>query len=283
MGLLKGFQLGVKLASAGFEHPTFRIGEAGEVRREKFRKRSDHRLKACFDLLGGQGKGGSVRILLCGKTAARIYEKRLAGGRVGGAAIGGKKRLSFREAKSVAADGGGQGHLLLLAEGAELHGHRDRERADVEPPAEFGGQTPGELEPAGHPSFLSAQELGDGRRGKPVVVDQRGHDARLVHGPERSQGGVGLKEPLFSQDPLGGFDDDGHFGSPFFSPQGQALEAVENLEGFVGVLGDAKRQHRKGAVPIGSFAAKRLKIRSQRRDGDQAHERHGLSSKGKIW
>jgi hypothetical protein len=171
--------------------------------------------------------------------------------------------------------------LLGAAEGTKRQGHREREPSPVKPRREIRAQPPREREPALDPERFSPESLGDGGFGELILVAQGGDDAGFVHRAGGFRGSVGVeKSSLHRREGLDRLDDDGDFGAPLRAPEGQSLEAVEDLEGAVPRGGDAKRQRRQIAA-IGSLAAQRRErcAKPVDRDGD-----HGVApGSGRSW
>jgi len=225
-----------------------------------------------------QGRG-ALRVL-AREGAARIAQERLAIRRVGHA-VGGEERLRVARRERVALDGAGQAHLLGGGEDGEGARHRERETPAVHARGEFGGEAPRQREAALDPPGRLAQELGDRRDRELVLVGKRRNHARLVHGAGGLAGRVRFEKPRLPGERVRLLDDDRDLAASVPSPQGQSLEAVEDLVGAVAERGDAQRQGRKRAFAVGVFTSQREERRLEARDRD---DDHGVASgSGSSW
>jgi len=135
----------------------------------------------------------------------------------------------------VLVDGVAQPLLLGAATSAQRQRDREREPAPIEPRGQVGRQPAREREPPLDPQRPAPQELGDGGLGHLVILVQRGDDPGLVHGAGGLGGRVGVQEAcLHGGGALDGLDDGRNFRQTVRAPAGQALEAVEDLEGVPG-------------------------------------------------
>lgn len=80
-----------------------------------------------------------------------------------------------------------------------------------------------------------------------VVVDQRLHDERLIHGGDRPGGRVGHEQQaLVVCGTCRGLDDDGHPRVPGFAPAVESLEPVDHLVDVLTRGDHAQREFSKG-------------------------------------
>ena len=151
----------------------------------------------------------------------------------------------------MAADGVGQAHLVGAREGGDGESGGEGEAAGIESDRQLGDEAAGQRQAAPDPGLLAAEELGDGGQGEAVLVGERIDDAGLVHGAEGLPGRVGREETRLGGRAGDVLDDNGDLAEPLAGPAGQALEAVEDLEGAVGGEGDAQRQRREIGLAVG--------------------------------
>jgi len=126
-------------------------------------------------------------------------------------------------------------HLVLIAVGqrAELVGERGPDATPGQLLLGDAGQPRSDLDPAGDPLELAAQQTRDGALAV-AVLHQRAHHARLVQGCDRPDWRVGLQQqPLVLFDLPWRLEHDRHLIVALLAPGCQALEAVHDL---VGVL-----------------------------------------------
>ncbi|MBI2933756.1 MAG: hypothetical protein HYY16_19100 [Planctomycetes bacterium] len=278
-GLLEKSEFGDELTPAGFEDAPLRVGEGAEVRGRELVERAFEIVEARGDAGGGGAQGRGALLARARQGASRIAQELLAGRRAGGP-VGDQERLRLARRERVALDGPGEAQLLRGGEDGQRAGHREREAPTVDARGKLGRQPPREREPPLHPSFFLAQVLGD-RGHREAVIDERGDDARFVHGAGSLRWRVGFEKPRFHRRTLDRLHDDGHLGAAFPSPQGQALEAVEDLVGAIADCRDAKWHGRQRACTVGSLAAKRRERVLQARDGDKHHR--VVSGSGSSW
>ena len=188
--------------------------------------------------------------------------------------VGGEERLRLARGEGVALDGLGKPSLLGGGEDRQRAGERERQSAAVDARGEVGRESAGEGQATVHPGVLLAQELRDRGHGVSVLVGEGQNDAGLVHGADGLGRRVGLEKPRLHGGAVDRLDHDGHFGAAFPSPEGQALEAVEDLAGAVAGPGDAQRESRQRRG-VGPFPAQRRQGRPQLRDRHEFNERHG--------
>lgn len=205
--------------------------------------------------------------------APGVAQERFLGGGVDRRAVGGEERPRLARGEGVALDGLGEPALLRGGEDRQGTRQREGQSAAIDARAQIRREAAREREAAIDPGGLLSQEFGDRGHGEPVV-HERGHDAGFVHGAGGLGRRVGLEKPRLHRRAFGRLDDDGHFGTAFPSPQGQTLEAVEDLAGAVAGPGDAQRESRQRRG-VGSFPAQRRQGRPQLRDRDEFNERHG--------
>jgi len=144
----------------------------------------------------------------------------------------------------VSADRLRQSHLRLASEIRQRQGDRQGEPPCVEPEAELRGEPARELEPARDPALLLPQEFPDGLEAEPIVVDERGDDAGLVHGTCGLSRRVGGEDPCLHGDARDRLEDDRNLTLAFGTPAKEAFEAVEDLEEALPDPGDAQRNRR---------------------------------------
>jgi hypothetical protein len=269
---------------AGLQDPPVRIGEAGEVEGQQLRERALGLIEAGLELAGRRAEGRDGRIARRGHRAARIAQQRLAARGAVGDAPGLKKRVRLARAQAVAQEGIGQARLLRARERREAVGGSRREPAGIDVPRQDGREPAAKGEAAIDPTAAAAEQLGDLRRGELVVVGQRAHDARFVHGAYRAARGVGVEQPGLAHDAGGILDDDRHLRVAVARPVRQALEPIEHLVGAVTVCGDAQRQRSEHARGIRAWAAQGRERRREVRDRQVEHGAHGRwSSRGRSW
>jgi hypothetical protein len=73
-------------------------------------------------------------------------------------------------------------HLHAAVESTQGASHGQGKATVIQSKAKLWCKAAGKHEAPGHPGLLATQELGDGRRGKLVLVNERSHDSCLVHG-----------------------------------------------------------------------------------------------------
>jgi hypothetical protein len=276
--------LGGQAPLAGFQDPPVGVGEAGEVVVEQLRKRALGEIEAGLKLAGRRAEGRDGRILRCGHGAARIAQERLARGRVISDAPGLEKRVPLARAQPVAQEGGGQARLLGARERGEAVRGGGGKLAGIEVSGHDGREPAAEGESAVDPAAPAAEQLGDLCRRQVIVVGQRPHHARLVHGAHRAARRIGLQQPRFAHDAGRVLDDDRHRRVAVARPVRQALEAVEHLVGTVAVRGHAQGQRGEQARRVGARAAQRRQGGGEllaRHGEHRAHERR--SSRGRSW
>jgi hypothetical protein len=269
---------------AGFQDPPVGVGETGEVERQQLRERAFGVIEAGLELAGRRPEGRDGRIVRRGDCATRIAQQRLARGAVVGATPGLKKRVRLARAQAVAQEGIGQARLLRARERREAVGGGRREPAGIDVPSHDGREPAAEGEATIDPAAAAAEQLGDLRRGELVVVGQRAHYARFVHGAHRAARGVGVEQPGLAHDAGGVLDDDRHLRVAVARPVRQALKPIEHLVGAVTVCGDAQRQRSEHARGIRAWAAQGRERRREVRDRQVEHGAHGRrSSRGRSW
>lgn len=280
----EGKDLGGQPAAAGLQDTSLGVGKAGEIG-------AGQRVQVALDgpETGGPVGGGGAerRSALVGHAGLRgtgIAQQRLAGNGVRGAATGDEESFRLPRGEGVAADGVGEARLLGAREGGDRERCREDEAAGVEAYSQLGGQAASQRQAALDPGFFAAQQLGDGGGSESLFLYDGDHDAGLVHGAEGLGGGVGGQQPRFGRGARDGLDDDGDLPEPLAGPMGQALEAVENLEGTVGGGGDPERQRREIGLAVGPRPPQRRPGGPEavgRNGKDEIHR--GASSKGRIW
>jgi hypothetical protein len=256
------------------------VGQSGKVECRQFAQRVFQRVERALDRLGRFAEGGGALIGRRRRRALGIAHERLARGDVGRGAVAGKKcgRLARRE--GVALGDAAEAFLLAGAEGAEVQCRREREAAAVQTRRQLGSQPPRERQPPLDPERAAAEELRGGRHGDPVVVDEGGHHARLVHGAGGLSRTVRLQETSLAHDAVHRLDDDRDLRATVPPPPGQTLEAVEDLEAAVVIRRDAQRK-RSQIAAIRPLAAQR---RERRAEPIERHGDHGVASgSGKSW
>jgi hypothetical protein len=183
----------------------------------------------------------------------------------------------------MAADGVGETELLGTGKGGEGKGRGEGEAAGVEADAQLGGEAAGQRQAPLDPGLLAAEELGDGG-GRETLLFKRKHDAGLIHGAEGLGGRVGGEETRLGGGAGDVLDDDGDLAESLAGPVGQALEAVEDLEGAVGGAGDAQGHRGQGAFAIGPRPPQGRPGGPQPVGRDVENEIHrGASSTGRSW
>jgi hypothetical protein len=275
---------GDQTAPARLQDASLGIGKAGEIGAGKRIETPVDGLVAGVPVGGDGAERRRPLIGQAGLCGARIAQEGLAGRRVGKGAVGGQEGLRFPGGKGVTANGVGQPHLIGAWEGGDGEGGGKGEAASIETDCQFGDKTSGQRQPALDPGLLAAEELGDRGQGEAVFVRERCDDAGLVHGAEGLAGGVGSEEPRLGGRAGDGLDEDGDFAEPFANPEGQSLEAVEDLEGAVGGGGDANGERREIGLTVGPRAPQRRPGGPEPvgRDGEDGIHR-AASSTGRIW
>jgi hypothetical protein len=257
----------------GFQDPPVGVGEAGEVEGQQLRERTLGLIEAGLELAGRRAEGRHGGRLWRGHGAPRIAQQRLAGDGVGRHAPGLEKGLGLAGAQPVTQQRVREARLLRPRTLGEAVRRGGRELAGVDALGHGGGQAMAERQAAVDPAAPPAQQPGDLRGREVVLVDQRAHHARLVHGAERAAWGVGLEEPRLADDAGGVLDDDRHVGVAVAPPLGQALEPIEHREGAVRVGGHAQGHGRERTGGIGARAAHRRQRGGQLRDRQLTHGR----------
>lgn len=102
----------------------------------------------------------------------------------------------------------------------------------------------GKLQTRGDPARLVSQKVGRRFHGPVVVVDQRLHDKRLIHGRERPGGRIGHeKQALVVSSTCRRLND---YGYPRVSGLAPAMEPFEPIENLVDLL--SRRNHAQREV-----------------------------------
>lgn len=268
----------------GFEDPTVDVGEAGEIERGELVEGPLGLVEAALELAGGRAEGTAARRGSARLRGARIAAQGFAGAGVARRAIGGDEGLGLARAEPVSFDGLGQ--APLLGGGERAQGIRDGggERPGVDARGHLGRESPGEGQAAFGPARAVAEEPGDRRGREAVLVREGAYDPRLVHGPDGLSRRVGGQEERLGRWTRGVLFEDRDVGPAFRTPPGQALEAVDDLEGAVGGRDDAERERSQGNARVGGRAAERRERRAERGDrviGEQLHARD--ASTGRSW
>jgi hypothetical protein len=184
----------------------------------------------------------------------------------------------------VAADDVGETTLLCGREAAQGQGHGEGQAPGIQALFEFGGQPPRQQQPPFHPGLLVPQELGDGTGRQFVLLDQRGHDARLVHRATCLGRRVGLEQAGLAGDARDRLQHHRDLTQAIRPPLRQTLETVEDFEVPVVSRRHPQRQGRQVAVLVRAPAAQRSQRGTEPLDGNLQHQFHDASSAmGKIW
>jgi hypothetical protein len=269
---------------AGFQDPTVGIDEAGEVDVQQFRERVLSLIEAGLELAGRRPEGRDGRIARGRHGAARVAQQRLARSAGVGDAPGLEKRVRLARAHPVAEEGVGQARLLRAREHREAVGGRRRESAVIDVLGHDRREPAAEGEAAVDPTAPAAEQLGDLRRRQVVLVGQRAHDARLVHGAHRAARRVGLQQPGLAHDAGGVLDDDRHLRVAIARPARQALEPIEHLVGSVAGRGNSQGQRGERARGLAARTAQRRQRGGEPRDRQLDHGAHRRrSSRGRSW
>jgi len=178
---------------AGFQDPPVGLGEAGEVEVQQVRERALGVIEAGLELAGRRPQRRDGRRLGGRHGTPRIAQQGLARGRVVGQAPGLEERVRLTRPQSVTQERLGQARLLGAGERGETMGGGGREAAGVDMRGDAGHQPATEDEPAIDPAAPAAEHLDDLRRRQVVLVGQRAHHARLVHGARRAARRVRLE------------------------------------------------------------------------------------------
>lgn len=129
----------------------------------------------------------------------------------------------------------------------QRRGQRGADAATRELVLSLSREAGGELQTGGDPARLVTQEVSRRFHRPVVVIDQRLHDERLIHGGERPGGRVGHEQQaLVVCGTCRRLDDDGHPRVTGFTPAEEPLEPIDN---FVDVL--AARDHAQREVSQG--------------------------------
>jgi hypothetical protein len=243
-GLVEPVQEGVVL---GFEAPVLGIGEAGAGKREggEVVESLADALEALLEPDGERAEGGGS-IGLRTDGGERVAEDRGALALRARRSPGGDERQRLSLLELVAPSAAEQRRLGVLRDGGERVGERGAELSLVELLLGGGSKTVGEGVAAGDPGLAAPEQASDRGDGQPVVADERIDDARLVHGAEGPGRCVRAQQERLALGDGGGLLEDGgdllHAGG---APAGQALQAVDDLEGAVVLRDDAQREVRE--------------------------------------
>jgi hypothetical protein len=273
-----------EVAPAGLQHPALDVAEAAEVHPEEILDALLGGGEARLDLSRRRAQGRCPLRAGVGRGGPRLAQEAFAGEALLGAAVGREEGLGFLVLEGVAADDLCKTPLLPVAEGAERHGHREGERSAIEAHLELRRQPPPEGEPPLDPGLLPPEEFPDRRGREPVRPRERLHDARLVHGARGLLGRVGLQKAHLARHAAHRLDDDRHLAASLRAPAGQALEAVEDFQGAILLLGDAQGHGGEVAFAVGALAAQGGEAGPEALDGHGEDESHRQgSSRGRIW
>ena len=283
IGLLEFGYRGEDPTSAGLEHAALGVGEAGVVGSGARAARLLEGTQSRGGFLGGAAQGGRALRWSGRLSRPGIPQKRLAGGAVSHGTVAGQEGGSLQGVESVAVNHPGEMHLLRLAEGAQPQGRREGEFAVIEQEAERRGELAREGEAALDPGAFLPQELSDCRHGEAIVVGQRGGHVRFVHGADRASGSVRGQEPRFHGDTGGEFDHDGDLLTALGTPDGQTLEAIDQLVDAVTSGRDSDGKRGEEDALVATLAAKETQGGPETIHGDVLDKDHGEPSSGRSW
>jgi hypothetical protein len=279
--LLEGSDLGSQSSLVGLEHAALGIVEAGEVRHRGFLEPSLKLGEMTPDPLGGRAQGGGALVFGRRDGAPRVAQERLAGDGVGGGAPGGNEGQRLARAQRVAADRIRQRHLHAVPESAKRQGDAHRLRPRIQAAGFLGAEASPERQAPAHPRLPFPQEFACRRNREAVLIDERLHHTRLIHGAQRACRCIGVEEPCLQRDALHVLDDRRDLDLPAPPPRGQTLEAIEDLEETVFQGRHANWQGCQAAFGVAAFAPQRLKRRAEllKRDcHDELGDAHADSS-----
>jgi hypothetical protein len=276
--------LGGQAPLAGFQDPPVGVSKAGEVKVQKLLESVLGLIEAGLELVGRRPQRRDGGLVGGGHDAARIAQQRLARGRVGGDAPGLQHRVRLARAQAVARHRVRQARLLPARQRRKRGGRGGGQPTGVDARGHVGREPAAEGEATIDPGPTAAEERGDLRRREMIVVDQRAHHTRLVHGAQGPAGRVGVEQAGLGHDAGGLFHDDRDVRVALAGPLGQALEAIEHLVGPVGGGRHAQGQRGERAGEIGARASQRRQRRRELRERQVEHARHGrAASTGRSW
>ena len=196
-----------------------------------------------------------------------------------------RERLAPDEAVSL--DRADEALLRAARDPAQRHCERQPDQTLVDARRDGRPERVGEKQSRGDPGRLAAEEPFDRVGPEPVLLVQRAHHARLVHGRDRAPRRV---RPEHERASLGhaarAVDDDRHARPPLRAPALDALEAVDDDVASARAHDDARRELGQRAPARDGLHAATLT--AQRREADveglEGHEDdggHGLSARSR--
>lgn len=255
----------------GLETAALSIGEAGSRQLEggKVEERLPHAVEPLLEASRERPDGrGSLGLGPHGREGVAQEGQALALGVR--RPIGGDEDQGLAVLEGVAEHGAEERLLVFGGQSADRVGERGADASLVEALLDRRDETGGEGVAAGDPGLATPEEPCDRGEGEPVLADERVDDPRLVHRGEGARRGVRAQhEGLARGRPPCALEDDGDLGRARPEPAGEALEAVDDLEGAV-VLGDGPqrqlRQRLRGLRPDRA-RAQRGEARAEAADG----------------
>jgi hypothetical protein len=275
---------GEETPAAGRQDPPFGVGK-GRIEREcQFLEARLEGVEAGGDLFRAVSEWRGVLVRGQRRGGAGIPEQGLLRGGVRSDAERPEEGLGLPGGEAMARDGVGE--LLLLAgrKCAQGEGHGESDATLIEGQGERRGELLRKDESALHEGPLAVEELRDGRGRQAVFLIQRGDDPCLVHGARRPPRRVGLEEAGLAGGPRDLLHHDRDLEEPFGLPLREALEAVEDGEGAVGLEGRSQRQRGERTLAVRTLPAQWRERRAQlgeRHERDRAHAT--VSVTGRSW
>jgi hypothetical protein len=267
---------------ARLEHAPLDFGEAPQVGGEGLGDLAVEVLHPAVELPGGPPERRGVFLGRGWDAASGLPEDLLARRVRRGHAVGREERGRLAGPQRVPPRGLPETDLVLLREGGERERDVDGEGARIQSRLELGGEPAPDRDPLVDPALAVAEQLADGRGAEAVLVEVGKDDAGLVHRAGCPPGGVRLEEQRLVEDGVGLLDDDWRLPEAVFLEGPQALEAVDHLEGPVGLLDDSDGKGLERVPAAGPLPAESGEGRPELLEAEVADPVHG-PSRARIW